>query len=103
MAERIVLVTDHTWPSTDVEAQVLAEIGACLVEAPTGEEAELIARVPEADAILTCFARVTPEVVRAGRRLQVIGRYGIGVDNIAVRGSDAARHPGDQRACVLPR
>jgi D-3-phosphoglycerate dehydrogenase len=84
VADKVVLVTDHTWPSTELEARVLGEVGARLVEAPTGDEAELIALVPEADAILTCFARVTAEVVRAGRRLQVIGRYGIGVDNIAV-------------------
>jgi D-3-phosphoglycerate dehydrogenase / 2-oxoglutarate reductase len=84
MAELIVLVTDHTWPSTEVEARVLAEVGAHLIEAPTGNEAELITLVPQADAILTCFAKVTAEVIRAGHRLQVIGRYGIGVDNIAV-------------------
>ena len=40
--------------------------------------------VGDADAILTCFAHVTPAVVRAGEKLRVIGRYGIGVDNIAV-------------------
>jgi D-3-phosphoglycerate dehydrogenase len=44
----------------------------------------LVQLVPQADAILTCFAHVTPNVVRAGAKLQVIGRYGIGVDNIAV-------------------
>lgn len=79
-----VLVTDYTWDSTDREAAVLDEVGARLVVAETGDEAELLRLVPEADAILTCFARVTPAVVRAGERLKVIGRYGIGVDNIAV-------------------
>ncbi len=82
--DKAVLVTDHTWPSTEPEARILAEVGARLVEAKDGDEAELLALVPEADAILTCFAHVTPEVVRAGLKLQVIGRYGIGVDNIAV-------------------
>jgi D-3-phosphoglycerate dehydrogenase len=84
MTDRIVLVTDHTWPSTEPEAEVLAGVGARLVEAKTGEEAELVELAAEADAILTCFARVTAAVVRAAPRLQVIGRYGIGVDNIAV-------------------
>ena len=40
--------------------------------------------VRDADAILTCFAHVTPRVVAAGERLRVIGRYGVGTDNIAV-------------------
>jgi D-3-phosphoglycerate dehydrogenase len=79
-----VLVTDYTWPTTEREAAVLAEVGAELLVAPTGSEEELLRLVPRADAILTCFARVSAEVIRAGSRLQVVGRYGIGVDNIAV-------------------
>lgn len=89
MLDKIVLVTDHTWPSTEPEARVLAAVGARLVEAKTGEEAELVELVGEADAVLTCFAQVTAAVIGAGRKLQVIGRYGIGVDNIAV--SEATR------------
>src|SRR5262245_23552366 len=84
MAEKIVLVTDYTWPSTEPEAEVLARVGARLVVAETGEEEELLTLVPQADGILTCFAKVTASVLRAGTRLQVVGRYGIGVDNIAV-------------------
>lgn len=80
----VVLVTDYTWASTDPEAEVLARVGARLVVAETGAEEELLRLVPEADAILTCFEHVTPAVVAAGKRLQVIGRYGIGLDNIAV-------------------
>lgn len=84
MAEKTVLVTDYTWPSTSPEAAVLAEVGAQLLIAETGAEDELLALVPQADAILTCFKKVPSSVVRAGEKLQVIGRYGIGVDNIAV-------------------
>jgi D-3-phosphoglycerate dehydrogenase len=82
--EKTVLVTDYTWPSTQPEADVLAEVGANLLLAETGREDELLRLVLQADAILTCFAQVTAPVVRAGDKLQMIGRYGIGVDNIAV-------------------
>ncbi len=84
MTDFVVLVTDVTWPSTEPESAVLARVGARLVEAAAGDEDELLRLVPEADAILTCFKHVSAPVVRAGSRLQVIGRYGIGVDNIAV-------------------
>jgi D-3-phosphoglycerate dehydrogenase / 2-oxoglutarate reductase len=84
LSEKIVLVTDRTWPSVEPEAEVLARVGARIVEATTGEEEELLALVEDADAILTCFAKVSADVIRAGQRLQVVGRYGIGVDNIAV-------------------
>jgi D-3-phosphoglycerate dehydrogenase len=79
-----VLITDVPWESTEIEARVLAAANAELVLAGEGTEAELLSLVIDADAILTCFAQVSPAVVRAGRRLKVIGRYGIGVDNIAV-------------------
>ena len=81
---RKVLVTDYTWANTDVEAAVLAEVGAELVHAQAGEEDELIDLVHDCEGILTCFKQVTPAVVRAGEQLRVIGRYGIGTDNIAV-------------------
>jgi len=84
LAEHRVLVTDYTWADTSIERGVLAEVGAEVVEAPTGHEAELVGLVSDCDAILTCFAQVTPAVVRAGPRLRVIARYGIGTDNIAV-------------------
>lgn len=84
VTDKTVLVTDYTWSSTEPEAEVLARVGAKLLIAPSGEEHELVKLAAQADAILTCFARVTPQVVRAAERLQVIGRYGIGVDNIAV-------------------
>lgn len=84
MPDKIVLVTDITWPSTAPEAKVLETVGARLLLAQTGSEEELLALVPQADAILTCFKKVSAAVIRAGPKLQVVGRYGIGVDNIAV-------------------
>ena len=80
----VVLVTDHPAPTTVIEAKLLAAIGGELLVAVSGDEAELVALAHDADAILTCFRNVTPAVVRAGARLRVIGRYGVGVDNIAV-------------------
>jgi D-3-phosphoglycerate dehydrogenase / 2-oxoglutarate reductase len=79
-----VLITDVAWESTAIEEEVLSAVGARILLARSGEEAELLQLVSEADAILTCFRSVTGDVIRAGRRLQVIGRYGVGTDNIAV-------------------
>ncbi len=80
-----VLITDHVWPSTDPERAVLEAGGAAeVVVAPDGDEATLIELARESDAIMTCFALVTENVVRAAERCVVIGRFGVGVDNIAV-------------------
>ena len=79
-----VLITDHVWPSTDPERAVLEAGGASVLVAPDGEEATLVELARDADAIMTCFAHVTENVVRAAERCIVIGRFGVGVDNIAV-------------------
>jgi D-3-phosphoglycerate dehydrogenase len=79
-----VLVTDHPGPTTTVEELLLKAVGGRLVVATTGDEPELLSLVPDADAILTCFRPVSASVIRAGSNLRVIGRYGVGVDNIAV-------------------
>ncbi len=79
-----VLITDHVWPSTDPERAVLEAGGASVVLAPDGEEATLVELARDADAIMTCFAQVTENVVRAAEQCVVIGRFGVGVDNIAV-------------------
>ncbi len=79
-----VLVTDYVWPTLDRERDILAPIGVELIAAPTGDEKTLTRLAADVDGIMTCFATVTPAVVRASPKLKAIARYGIGVDNIAV-------------------
>lgn len=83
MAYRV-LVTDYVWPSVEPERAVLAQIGAELVVAPDGSEDTLTDLAKDVDGILTCFAQVTDTVLRAAEKCVVVGRYGVGVDNIAV-------------------
>lgn len=80
-----VLVTDHAWPSLDVERRILEEIGADLVVAPDGEEETLVRHAVGCRAIMTCWAKTTRRVIEAARPdLKVIVRYGVGLDNIDV-------------------
>ena len=49
------------------------------------KEAELIERIPEFDALVVrSETRVTAPILEAGRKLRVVGRAGVGVDNIDV-------------------
>ena len=89
MAYRV-LITDYVWPTLDRERGILEPHGVELIPSPSGDE-ETLARLAAGafdevgvDGIMTCFATVTPAVVRASDRLKVVARYGIGVDNIAV-------------------
>jgi len=48
-------------------------------------EAELVASIPEFDAVVVRSAtKITEAIIEAGTRLRVIGRAGVGVDNIDV-------------------
>ena len=84
MPKKKVLVTDYVWPSVDPEREVIEAGGAELIVAPDGKEDTLIMLAGDADAIMTCFAKVTDKVVRAAEKCVVISRYGVGTDNIAV-------------------
>ena len=79
-----ILITDYAWPSIEPERQVLAEIGAELTAAETGDEPELLTFAPMMDGILTCWKPVHEPVIAAAEKCQIIGRLGIGLDNIDV-------------------
>ena len=89
-----VLITDYVWPTTEPEETVLREeADAEAIIAPDASEETLISLAKDVDAIMTCFAQVTPNVLKAANKCVVVGRFGVGVDNIAV---DTATEPPSQ-------
>ena len=85
MSKFKVLITDYVWPTTEPEETVLRdEADAEAVVAPDGSEETLMSLAGDVDAIMTCFAQVTPNVLRAAPSCVAVGRFGVGVDNIAV-------------------
>lgn len=81
---RKVFVTDFVWPSLDAELKVLRPVGASLEWLPNYTEKELCQAVSSAEAILTCWHNIPEAAVQAAQQCKVIGRYGIGLDNIPV-------------------
>jgi D-3-phosphoglycerate dehydrogenase / 2-oxoglutarate reductase len=79
-----VLITDRAWPDCAVERDILGRVGAQVVEAPHGDEATLIELARGADAIGTCWAPVTENVIRAAPDCRIVARFGIGLDNISL-------------------
>src|SRR5258707_14228804 len=66
--------------------------GIEVVYKPGLKEAELAAAIPGFDAlVIRSGSKVTAKVIEAAKGLKVIGRAGIGVDNVDVR---AASHHG---------
>ena len=86
-----IVVTDYSFPDLALE-QAVAEQGGCtLLGHHCNSEAELIAAVAGADAVITQFAKLNAQVIAAMARARAIVRYGIGVDNVDL---DAARAHG---------
>ncbi|HEX6069986.1 MAG TPA: phosphoglycerate dehydrogenase [Longimicrobiaceae bacterium] len=76
-----VLVTDEVDP--EGIAMLKAEPAIEVVERPTLPPAQLLEEIPEYDALIGRSAtRITGELLEKGARLKVIGRAGVGVDNV---------------------
>ena len=73
---------------------LLADSGIELVGHHCKTEAELVAAVAHADAVITQFARVDANVIAAMSKACAIVRYGIGVDNVDLDAARASGIPG---------
>jgi D-3-phosphoglycerate dehydrogenase len=78
-----VLVTDEV--DQEGLALLAAEPQLQVDEVPTLPKDELLARIGEYDAIVGRSAtRISAELLKAGTKLKVVGRAGVGIDNIAL-------------------
>ena len=84
MARFTVVVTDYEYDHLDQERRALAAVDAELVPGQCRTEDDVIALARDADGILNQYAHLTPRVLGALRRCQVIGRYGIGLDTVDI-------------------
>ncbi len=83
-----VLVTDKINESAGKIIETAADVDFL----PTMSEEELIKIIPQYDALMVrSQTKVTAKVIEAGKNLKIIGRAGVGVDNIDI---DAATQKG---------
>lgn len=81
MSKPVVLIADKLAQSTVAALGDGVEVR--WVDGPN--RAELLAAVPEADALLVRSAtQVDAEVLAAARRLKIVGRAGVGLDNVDI-------------------
>ena len=62
----------------------LSEQGYELVYRPEGDEDEIIKGIYDCQALIVRVAKITPKIIDAAKKLRVIGKLGVGVDNIDV-------------------
>lgn len=83
MSRERVLVMDYAWPDLSLEQQILDEAGFDLVSV-VDEGRPATELVEGCSAIMTCWAVVPAELLRAGSALRMVARFGVGTDNIDV-------------------
>lgn len=88
MTKGTVLLTDYAWPDPAIETRILEEAGLDVVCGPSKAlPADAITRLAaqhKPDAIMTCWAEVSGEAIRACPALKIVQRIGVGLDNIDV-------------------
>ena len=91
MARPLIAVTDSVFPSLEPAKAALARLDPELRLARSASAEDILAVAREADAVLVTYAKLTGDILRQLTRCKVIGRFGLGVDNIDL---PAAREKG---------
>ena len=86
MTRPIIAVTDSPFPSLDPVKAALAaaKLDPDIRMSKSTSADDIIAVAHDADAVIVCYAQITAAVVAGLTRCKVIGRTGLGVDNIDV-------------------
>jgi D-3-phosphoglycerate dehydrogenase len=84
MASKLIAVTDSVFPTLDPAREVLKKIDADLYLASDSKPETILKVAKDADAILTTYAKVTADMIPQLTRCRIIGRFGIGVDNVDI-------------------
>jgi D-3-phosphoglycerate dehydrogenase / 2-oxoglutarate reductase len=81
----VIAVTDSPFPSLDPAKAALARVDHELRMAESTSPEAILAVAANADAILVTYAKLPGDLLRQCTRCKVIGRFGLGVDNIDIK------------------
>src|SRR5438876_11134135 len=85
MPRPLIAVTDSPFPSLDPAKAALARLDPELRMAKSTSAQDILAVARSADAVLVTYAKLPGELLRQLARCKVIGRFGLGVDNIDIK------------------
>ena len=84
MSKTLIAVTDSPFPSLDLAKAALKRVDAEVVQAKSNSAEDILAVARDADGILVTYAKLPGDLLRQLKKCKVIGRFGLGVDNIDV-------------------
>jgi D-3-phosphoglycerate dehydrogenase len=89
MPRTLIAVTDSPFPSLDPAKAALKRVDPELRMAKSPSAADILAVARDADAVLVTYAKLPGDLLRELKRCKVIGRFGLGVDNIDIPAAGA--------------
>ena len=89
MPRTLIAVTDSPFPSLDPAKAALKRVDPELRMAKSPSADDILAVARDADAVLVTYAKLPGELLRELKRCKVIGRFGLGVDNIDIPAAGA--------------
>jgi D-3-phosphoglycerate dehydrogenase / 2-oxoglutarate reductase len=84
MSRVLIAVTDSPFPSLDPAVAALKRVDPELRMAKSASAEDILAVAHDADAVLVTYAKLPGELLKEFTRCKVIGRFGLGVDNIDI-------------------
>lgn len=91
MGKTLVAVADSPFPNLNPAEAVLSELDAEMVMADEPTLEGILKVAAEADGLMVTYGQITADVIKGLKKCKVIGRFGLGVDNIDI---DAATKAG---------
>ena len=85
MRRPLIAVTDSVFPSLDPAVAALKHIDPEIRMAKSPSAGDILDVAREADGVFVTYAKLPGELLRQFERCKVIGRFGLGVDNIDVK------------------
>ena len=101
MPRTLIAVTDSPFPSLDPARAALARIDPELRMAASSSADDILAVAKNADAVLVTYAKLPGELLRQLTRCKVIGRFGLGVDNIDIQAAAIRMASGGMRTAIV--
>jgi D-3-phosphoglycerate dehydrogenase len=90
MGAPLIAVADSPFPNLNPANEVLSELGAKLVMADEPTLDGILKVASQADALMVTYGKITAEVIAGLEKCKVIGRFGLGVDNIDIEAATNA-------------
>lgn len=90
MDKTLIAVVDSPFPSLEPAKNVLSELDFELVMADTPDLEDILNVARRADALMVTYGQITAEVIAGLEQCKVIGRFGLGVDNIDIEAATEA-------------